>query len=158
MMLSYIDVIQREVKPLVSSGDKIFADLPGPQPFLFSPHITHTDLRPNIVIWNDEPCTVCLVELTICFDTRFHEAHSLKQAKYAHLVLSIQQASGYIPELITLEVGSRGPLNPKGFDKLKAYVMAPTKQWTAMLTAIMRTVLMESHKIWTMRNWKDPEH
>ena len=157
-MLSYIDVIQREVKPLVSSGDKIFADLPGPQPFLFPPHITHTDLRPDIVIWNDEPRTVCLVELTICFDTRFHEAHSLKQAKYAHLVLSIQQASGYIPELITLEVGSRGPLNPKGFDKLKAYVMAPTKEWTAMLTAIKRTVLMESHKIWTMRNWKDPEH
>jgi len=50
MMLSYIEVIQRVVKPLVSSGDKILADLPGPQLYLFPPHITHTDLRPDIVI------------------------------------------------------------------------------------------------------------
>ena len=113
-------------------------------------------LRPDIVIWNDETFTVCLIECTFYFDTRFHEAHSLKQAKYADVVLSIQQASGYIPELITLEEGSRVPLNPKGFDKLKAYVMAPTKEWTTMLTALTRTVLMDSHKIWTMRNWKDP--
>ena len=113
-------------------------------------------LHPDIVIWNDETFTVCLIERTSCFDTRFHEAHSLKQAKYTDVVLSIQQASGYIPELITLEEGSRLPLNPKGFDELKAYVMAPTKEWTTMLTALTRTVLMDSHKIWTMRNWKDP--
>ena len=113
-------------------------------------------LHPDIVIWNDERCTVCLIECTFCFDTRFHEAHSLKQAKYADVVLSIQQASGYIPELITSEEGSRLPLNPKGFDELKAYVMAPMKEWTTMLTAVTRTVLMDSHQIWTMRNWKDP--
>jgi len=107
-------------------------------------------------MWNDETCTVCLIKRTFCIDTRFREAHSLKQAKYADLVLSIQQALGYIPELITLEEGSRVPLNPKGFDELKACVMAPMKEWTTMLTAITRTVLMDSHKIWTMRNWKEP--
>ena len=55
---------------------------------------------------------------------------------------------------ITLEVGSRGPFDPRGFDRLKAYITAPNKEWDTMLT---RTVLLESHKIWTTRNWRDLE-
>ena len=63
----------------------------------------------------------------------------------------------YSPELITLEVGSRGPFNPAGFNELHAYLNAPKKEWETMLVCVTRTVIIESHKIWTMRNWRSSE-
>ena len=47
------------------------------------------------------------------------------------LVEGIREAGEYSPELITLEVGSRGPFHQAGFDDLKAYLDAPTKEWEA---------------------------
>ena len=86
----------------------------------------------------------------------YEEAHSLKENKYADLVQKIREADVYHPEIITLEVGSRGPLHLKGFNNLKTYLNAATKEWEAMLVSITRTVITESHKIWTIRNWRDP--
>ena len=95
--------------------------------------------------------------LTICYETRYEEAHTLKQNKYADLVEEIKGGGIYSPELITLEVGSRGPFNPAGFNELQAYLNAPKKEWETMLVCVTRTVIIESHKIWTMRNWRSPE-
>jgi len=89
------------------------------------------------------------VELTICY--------RLKVKKYTDLMEEIKEAGIYSPELITLEVGSRGPCYLVGFDNLKAYLSAPTKEWDTLLLCIIRTVLVESHKIWTMRNWRDSD-
>ena len=97
-----------------------------------------------------------MVELTICYETRYEEAHGLKENKYADLVDTISRVGMYSPELITLEVGSRGPFNPTGFKNLQAFLNAPKKEWELMLVYITKTVLIESHTIWTMRNWKDP--
>ena len=133
----------------------MIADLPKYQPYTFPPHIVHTDLRPDLVLWNNSSKTVCLCELTVCFETRYEEAHILKANKYADLVEQIE-ATDFTPELITLEVGSRGPFNPTGFNDLRAHITPPQKAWRAMLTNITRTVIMESHKIWTKRNWRDP--
>ena len=58
--------------------------------------------------------------------------------------------------IITLEVGSRGPYNPAGFNNLRAHITIPQKAWKHMLTNITKTLIIESHKIWTKRNWKDP--
>ena len=93
---------------------------------------------------------VCLVELTICYETKYEEAHRLKESKYANLVDEIRAAGIYSPELITLAVGSKGPFHPAGFDDLKVYLNAPTKEWEAMLVHVTRTVIMESHKSWTI--------
>ena len=152
-----LKVLERGIKPLLSDEDQLIADLPDHQPYIFPPHIFHTDLRPDIVIWNNSSRTVCLTELTICYETRFDEAHAFKESKYLDLTHNIQEAAMFTPELITLEVGSRGPFDPCGFDRLKAYITAPNKEWDTMLTGLTQTVLLKSHKIWTTHNWRDLE-
>ena len=152
-----LQVIESGIKPLLSDGDHLLADLHNQQPYIFPPHIAHTDLRPDIVLWNNSNRTVCLMELTVCFETRYTEAHILKEGKYANLVEEITSKGVYSPELITLEVGSRGPFHQAGFDALRAYLNAPKKEWEAILLHTTKTVIIESHKIWTMRNWRDPE-
>ena len=77
--------------------------------------------------------------------------HSLKDNKYMYLVDAIRGTSGYSPELITLEVGSRGPIHPTGFDHLQDYLSAPTKEWDNMLLEVTRTVIIESYKLETTR-------
>ena len=122
-----LEVIVSDIKPLLSDGECLLADLHTQQPYLFPPHIAHTDLRPDIVLWNSSNRLVCLVELTICYETRYEEAHMLKENKYTDLVNDIREAGVYSPELITLEVGSRGPVHQAGFDELKQYLCAPSK-------------------------------
>ena len=122
----------------------------------FPPQIAHTDLRPDLVLWNANRKRVGLIKLTICYETRYEEAHSLKEGKYIDLVEEIIAAGVYNPKLITLEVGSRGPFHPAGFERFKSYVSDQGKHWETMLREITRTVLIESHRIWTMRNWRDP--
>jgi hypothetical protein len=124
-----------------------------PTPFLPTlPTLTSADL----VLWNANKKGVYLIELTICFETRYEEAHSLKEGKYIELVEEISTAGVYSPQLITLEVGSRGPFYPAGFKRLKSYISGPDKHWKTLLREVTRTALMESHRIWTMRNWRDP--
>ena len=140
-----------------SDRDCRVVDLHSHQPYTFPTHIAHTDLRPDLVLWNTDKRTVCLVELTICYKTRYEEAHHLKVNKYTDLVEDIKEAGIYSPELITREVGSRGPCYLIGFDDLRAYLSTPTKEWDTLILCIIRTVLVESHKIWTMRNWRDSD-
>ena len=141
-------VIEQGIRSHAPNGVCVLADLPSHQPYTFPPHITHTDLSPDLVLWNVKEKTVCIIELTVCYETRFEEAHRLKANKYADLIEAIK-AMEYIPDLITLEVGSRGPYNPAGFNDLKAHITLPQKEWVALLKNITKTVIIESHKIWT---------
>ena len=59
---------------------------------------------------------VCLVELTVCHESRYEEAHCLRVNKYTDLVKEIKEAGIYSPELITLEVCSRDPCSSISFD------------------------------------------
>jgi len=49
-------------------------------------------------------------------------------------------------DLITLQVGSKGPYNPAGFNDLRAHITIPQKAWKHMLTNITRTVIIEFHQ------------
>ena len=75
--------------------------------------------------------------------------------KYTDLVKEVKEAGNYSPELIM--GSSRGPCYSIGFDDLKAYLSTPTKERDTLILCIMRTVLVESHKIWTMHNWWDSD-
>ena len=70
---------------------------------------------------------MCLLKLTISYETRYEEAYNVKENKYADLIEAIMEAGVNSPNLTTLEVGSRGPFHPAGFDDLKAYVDNSTK-------------------------------
>ena len=50
----------------------------------FPHHIILTDLRPDLVWWNEAHKSITLVELTVCFETNFEEAAQRKTAKYLY--------------------------------------------------------------------------
>ena len=97
---------------------KILADLPGSQAYLFPPHIATTDVRPDIVVWNDNIREVWVFELTVCFETGIDEAHNRKMVRYSDLMEMITAAS-WDGSLVTLEVGSPGFLSLPRFTTLK---------------------------------------
>ena len=68
--------------------------------YVFPSHIVSTDLWPDIVLWNNKDQSVCLVELTVCYDTLFHEAATQKEDKCLDLICN----AGYNAKLITIDV------------------------------------------------------
>ena len=89
----------------LQSSYKITADLDAS--YHFPSHITSTDLRPDIVMWSDLRRTVLIVELTICFETNYVDAHERKKNKYLSLMEEIQ-GRGYCAMIVPIQVGSRG--------------------------------------------------
>ena len=83
----------------------------------FPQHIVATDLRPDIVWWDNVSKKLRVVELTICFETSFENAAERKTIKYADIIARAQEC-GYNATLITLEVGSRGIISIDGFTQL----------------------------------------
>ena len=77
--------------------------------YTFPLNIVSTDLRPDLVWWDESQKYLNMAELTICFEINFEDAALRKSAKYAHIV---EQAitNGFKTKLITLQVGSRGSL------------------------------------------------
>ena len=69
------DAVLRELVAFVSAylhpSAKLTTDLGS---YSFPQHIVTTDLRPDVVWWEDESRKICLLELTICFETSFAEA------------------------------------------------------------------------------------
>ncbi len=100
--------------------------------YSFPTHITATDLRPDIVWWNDDKKTITLLELTVCFETSYDAASTRKQERYLHLISDAREA-GYTSTLITLEMGSRGLPSMSGFQKLRDTLRLSTKEFHDLL-------------------------
>ncbi len=86
-------------------------------PYIFPTAIASTDQHPDIVIWSQHQNSATLVELTVCYETNFIQAHQRKTNKYQDS-RSMGGDNGYEMEIITLEDGSRGFLNLDGFQAL----------------------------------------
>ena len=78
-------------------------------------------------------------------------AQDLKMAKYTELVEEARE-NQYTSNLITLEVGSRGPFHLPRYKALQSYIKMPSKEWNALLVQMTRTFIIELHRIWVMRN------
>ena len=102
----------RKIPPLAHFSADLFSD------YFFPQHISPTDLRPDIVWWDDQTKFLRILELTIPFETTFADAAERKRTKYEELVQSAQQ-TGYATKLITIEVGARGVPHMMGFQVLK---------------------------------------
>ena len=61
---SIIQHLPKSASSTIDLGDK----------YAFPTHIVSTDLRPDIVWWDDTCRSVCLAELTVCFDTLSQDA------------------------------------------------------------------------------------
>ena len=61
------------------------------------------------------------------YETNFEAAAERKEEKYEELVTGAYN-TGYETELITLEVGSRGVINPAGFQLLKSTLNCTSRE------------------------------
>ena len=121
--------------------------------YAFPSHIVSTDLRSDIVWWNDNDQLVCLVELTVCYDTLVQEAATRKEHKYLDLLSAIRKAGyTYKADLITTEVGSRGLPNMSGFEKLSKKLKLTKAQTHDLMVQAARRAMLGSFKIWCSRN------
>ena len=75
--------------------------------YAFPLHIVPSDLRPDIVWWDENSRSLRLAELTVCFESNFEDAALRKSAKYLDLA-DQADLNGYHTTLLTLQVGSRG--------------------------------------------------
>ena len=151
-----LEVIASFIAQHLPESYKVTADLPRYQPYVFPLHIATTDQRPDIVMWSDTLQEVWVVELTVCFETRYEEAHNLKVNRYADLMEQIDDST-YSGSLVTLEVGSRGFLSLPSFTLLKQQLLICTRrQWEEALSNITRRAISGSHRIWVTRNYKEP--
>jgi len=88
--------------------------------YTFPTHITATDLRPDIVWWNDDKKIITLVELTVCFVTTYEKTWKGKRT-YTEILPPMPSKLDTHP---TLEMESRGLPNlflnrqPPEFTKL----------------------------------------
>ena len=73
--------------------------------YSFPCHNVATDLRPDIIYWDETAKKVSLIELTVCFDTLFEDTIKRKEDRYQELLDTIQDA-GYTARLVTVEVRS----------------------------------------------------
>jgi len=89
--------------------------------YSFQTHIAATDLRPEIVWWNDDQKTLTLVELTVCFETSFEVAITRKEDRYLDLIAETRKAE-YTSTKITVEMGSRGLQTCQGSKTFKLHV------------------------------------
>ena len=119
--------------------------------YTFPQHIVTTDLRPDIVWWDDTSRKLCMVELTVCFETLFNEAAERKTIKYEDIKQRVESA-GYNVVLLTLEVGSRGIINIEGFKHLKEELNITRHDFSTVLSKLSCLVIQESFKIWCKRN------
>ena len=76
--------IASAIKPYLPPTTSMSVDIS--DGYKFPCHIVPTDLRPDIVWWDSSFRSVCLAELTVCFETNFDDAADRKTAKYADLV------------------------------------------------------------------------
>ena len=108
-------MIAAVVKPNIPQTSTLTVDIGDSYSFPLHIHVVDTDLRPNLVWWDERHRYLHIVELTVCFESNFVEAAERKSAKYMDLVEE-GHANGYKTSLLTLQVGSRGVPDLHGFE------------------------------------------
>jgi hypothetical protein len=142
-------VIASAVRKCLPETTSLTADLDSN--YQFPLHIISTDLRPDIVWWNDSEKELCLCELTVCFETSFREAAQRKETNYHDLMTAAEEA-GYYTSLITLQVGSRGVPDLPSFKNLSHMLTMPRQDLFNLLLEISKEAIAGSYRIWCARN------
>ena len=81
-----LGILADVIKEKLPLSTHFSADL-GPK-YNFPQHISPTDLKPDIVWWNDEEKILQMLELTIPFETTMADAAERKETRYEELVQS----------------------------------------------------------------------
>ena len=141
--------IAAAIQPYLSPTSVLSVDIH--DNYEFPLHILPTDLRPDIVWWDSRNRSLCLAELTDCFESNFEDAAIRKTAKYTDLVDQANN-NGYNTTLLTLQVGSRGVPHYESFSKLATVLHMSTRDLTNLLQCVTRAAILGSFTIWCSRN------
>ena len=132
------------------------ADLQDLSPYVFPPHIAKTDLRPDIVVWNDTTRSVSLLELTVCHESNFVEAHQRKVTRYLDLEEEIRR-SHFRVKTVPIQVGCRGFVDISSFEGIKETISNNAKiaTWRKFLRDVAIVTIRGSYRIWISRNYRN---
>ena len=134
------------VEPKLSPPTMLTVDID--DSYNFPLHIIATDLRPDMVWWDDTHRSLCL---TVCFESNFEDAAQRKIAKYTDIV-DRAKLSGYRTTLITLQIGSRGVPHFPSFKALATAISMSSKELSQLLHRVTTVAIEGSFKIWCSRN------
>ena len=147
-----LESIYMFLKKVLPPSKNITADLPNLK-YSFPQEIACTNSRPDLVVWNQY--TITIIELTIPYELCFDAAATRKTGRYSELRDSCS-AAGYKASIITVEVGSRGFINSTSLDALYAAFSVKHTEQESLEKEVVRKCLLESHRIWCKRNWREP--
>ena len=137
-----LSVIAAVVKPNIPQTSTLTVDIS--DSYSFPLHIVDTDLRPDLVWWDERHRYLH----TVCFEANFVEAAERKSANYMDLAEQ-GHTNGYKTSLLTLLVGSRGVPDLRVFEKLAKILNLSSKELSQLLTDVSR---VGSFSIWCSRN------
>ncbi len=156
MFLSRLqDVIQNSIQ-----GIEIFADISGwtVGGGTIPPNILTTSQRPDLVLINAAQKRILLMELTVPFEMNINDAHSRKMDRYGSLVADLQTA-GYKPELICVEIGSRGLITKDNKSRIKSiFKFTGHRAPKHLFKDLCKCALLCSYALWNCRHeaqWTD---
>ena len=117
----------------------------------FPQHIVNSDLKPDIILWNNDTKVIKIIELTVPFEACMNEARRRKQGKYYDLVDECRSV-GWRTELITLEVGARGFIEKLGFNNLSKLLKISKPNNKKLRQSCISAALIGSYRIWCQWN------
>ena len=146
-----LQVIHQSIRDHLPDQYSCTVDLPE-HGYHFPVHIhPNNGLRPDIVLWSTVLRHVCIIELTVCYESNVNDARQRKTMKYTELVQSIKSA-GYRCDLYPIQVGSRGYIDIESFLPIKNLLGLTTRTFFAVLVNSVGTAITHSEQIWQYRN------
>ena len=141
----------------------VYADLGGKKGETVTtvpPDVLPTSQRPDLVIHWPHLSKICIIELTIPFETNIVDAHQRKLDKYASLVNDLTE-KGLKVDIHAFEIGSRGYLSPENTSTLKSliHLSGTTQTFKNVRNDLMKIVLCTSFSIYCSKSepsWIDP--
>ena len=114
-------------------------------------HLCPTDLKPDLVIWNDAKHSAFLIEPTCPFEENFVDAAIRKKARY-HNLANTAKSDGVQCTIWPVQVGSRGMVDRDSFSALVMFLNSPRSSVADLYCSMSGLALQESYTVWCSRN------
>ena len=114
-------------------------------------HLCPTNLKPDLVIWNDAKRAVFLIELTCPFEENFVDAAIRKDTRYHDLANTVR-SDGVQCTVWPVQVRSRGMVDRDSFMNLLLFLGSSGSAIASLFCDLSSIALRESHSIWCSRN------
>ena len=133
---------------------KVYSDLVGHQAAgggTIPPEICVTNLRPDVVVLEEESKTIHIFELTMPGEHRIDESNRLKSNKYNHFVTD---CAPYTCTLTCFEISSKGFISTRNHQNLKTLhsYMTPDTKLSTLKKNISALAIYTSYHIWLCRS------